>query len=46
MQTSFYRQVHEGMEVLDVNGEKIGMCGEPPFKRSFGPTGDGDDART
>ncbi|MBV9131344.1 MAG: DUF2171 domain-containing protein, partial [Chloroflexi bacterium] len=28
MQTSFYRQVHEGMEVLDVNGEKIGMCGE------------------
>ncbi len=28
MQTSFTKQVHEGMEVLDVNGEKIGMCGE------------------
>ncbi len=28
MQTSFDRQIHEGMEVLDTNGEKIGMAGE------------------
>lgn len=28
MQTSFSNQIHEGMEVLDVNSEKIGMCGE------------------
>ena len=28
MQSPYYAQVHEGMEVLDLNGEKIGMCGE------------------
>ncbi|MBV8720425.1 MAG: YsnF/AvaK domain-containing protein [Chloroflexi bacterium] len=28
MQSSYYTQVHEGMEVLDTNGDKIGMCGE------------------
>jgi uncharacterized protein (TIGR02271 family) len=28
MQHSFSRQIHEGMEVLDKNGEKIGMAGE------------------
>jgi len=28
MQNSYYRQVHEGMEVLDTDGKKIGMCGE------------------
>jgi uncharacterized protein (TIGR02271 family) len=28
MQSPYYGQVHEGMEVLDMNGEKIGMCGE------------------
>ena len=28
MQSSYYTQVHEGMEVLDTDGQKIGMCGE------------------
>ena len=28
MQSSYYTQIHEGMEVLDTDGEKIGMCGE------------------
>jgi uncharacterized protein (TIGR02271 family) len=28
MQNSYYTQVHEGMEVLDTDGQKIGMCGE------------------
>ena len=28
MQSSYYTQVHEGMEVLDVDGDKIGMAGE------------------
>jgi uncharacterized protein (TIGR02271 family) len=28
MQSSYYAQVHEGMEVLDTDGHKIGMCGE------------------
>ena len=28
MQSPYYGQVHEGMEVLDLDGEKIGMCGE------------------
>ena len=28
MQGRYETQVHEGMEVLDTNGEKIGMCGE------------------
>ncbi len=28
MQSSYYAQVHEGMEVLDTDGQKIGMCGE------------------
>src|SRR5579859_2740101 len=28
MQSAYYEQLHEGMEVLDTNGEKIGMCGE------------------
>ncbi len=28
MQGSFDTQVHEGMEVLDTDGQKIGMCGE------------------
>jgi uncharacterized protein (TIGR02271 family) len=28
MQRSYDTQVHEGMEVLDINGEKIGMAGE------------------
>ena len=28
MQSGYSTQIHEGMEVLDVNGEKIGMCGE------------------
>ena len=28
MQSSYYSQVHEGMEVRDTDGDKIGMCGE------------------
>ena len=28
MQSSYYGQVHEGMEVLDSEGDKIGMAGE------------------
>ena len=28
MQDAYYTQVHEGMEVLDTDGQKIGMCGE------------------
>jgi uncharacterized protein (TIGR02271 family) len=28
MQSQYSGQLHEGMEVLDTNGEKIGMCGE------------------
>lgn len=28
MQSSYETQVHEGMEVLDTDGHKIGMCGE------------------
>jgi len=28
MQSSYDTQVHEGMEVLDTDGQKIGMCGE------------------
>jgi uncharacterized protein (TIGR02271 family) len=28
MQRSFNTQVHEGMQVLDTDGQKIGMCGE------------------
>jgi uncharacterized protein (TIGR02271 family) len=28
MQNSFYSQVHEGMEVRDADGNKIGNCGE------------------
>ena len=28
MQNSDYTQVHEGMEVRDTDGDKIGMCGE------------------
>lgn len=28
MQSSYYTQVHEGMEVLDIDGQKIGMMGE------------------
>ncbi len=28
MKSSYYTQVHEGMEVLDTDGDKIGMCGE------------------
>lgn len=28
MQSSYYTQVHEGMEILDTDGQKIGMCGE------------------
>lgn len=28
MQSPSYRQIHEGMEVLDLSGDKIGMCGE------------------
>jgi uncharacterized protein (TIGR02271 family) len=28
MHTAYYGQVHEGMDVLDMNGEKIGKCGE------------------
>ena len=28
MQGSYRTQVHEGMEVLDIDGEKIGMMGE------------------
>jgi uncharacterized protein (TIGR02271 family) len=28
MQSSYYTQIHEGMEVLDTDGNKIGMCGE------------------
>src|SRR5579864_5112366 len=30
VQSSYYTQVHEGMEVLDTDGQKIGMCGETP----------------
>ena len=28
MQDRYRTQVHEGMDVLDTNGEKIGKCGE------------------
>ncbi|MBV9582976.1 MAG: YsnF/AvaK domain-containing protein [Chloroflexi bacterium] len=28
MQRDYSRQIHEGMEVLDTDGQKIGMCGE------------------
>jgi uncharacterized protein (TIGR02271 family) len=28
MQNRFYEQIHEGMEVLDTDGQKIGMAGE------------------
>ncbi|MBV9329757.1 MAG: YsnF/AvaK domain-containing protein [Chloroflexi bacterium] len=28
MQNQYFSQVHEGMEVLDMDGQKIGMCGE------------------
>jgi len=28
MQSTYHTQVHEGMEVLDTDGQKIGMCGE------------------
>jgi uncharacterized protein (TIGR02271 family) len=28
MHNSYYDQVHEGMEVRDTDGDKIGMCGE------------------
>lgn len=28
MQRTYYTQIHEGMEVLDTEGRKIGMCGE------------------
>jgi len=28
MQSSYYTQVHEGMEVRDTDGQKVGMCGE------------------
>jgi uncharacterized protein (TIGR02271 family) len=28
MHNAYHSQVHEGMEVLDVDGQKIGMCGE------------------
>jgi uncharacterized protein (TIGR02271 family) len=28
MQSSYYTQVHEGMEVVDIDGDKIGMMGE------------------
>ena len=28
MQNPYYGQVHEGMEVLDTDGQKIGMFGE------------------